>query len=329
MDNNVAPKVSVIVPVYNAEHVLSRTVESLQKQDYRSIEIILVNDGSKDDSLNVCNALAKTDSRILVIDKPNGGASSARNAGLYRATGEYVTFADSDDFVDPDYVSNLMKPVFDHGTMFVQAGYVEELNGSVKEVNCTEEDLCLHDMEQVLLILRGLVCSKIYSMEVIKKHGLCFPENITIAEDLCFVLSYVSYVDQWDFVNVSNYHYVMREDSASHTRHSIPSLFSQLKTEYDLITNLKEKFNLSGPGLNYRYQLLAENMGWFLSNLFLYGTFHEKKKYLSEFPREISDLGYNLSSAVRGAKIKKYLIVNRKWKLLGLVYKIFSKIAGK
>ena len=101
--------ISIIVPVYNAERTLHRCVTSLVEQIYPNIEILLVNDGSKDASLEMCRGYERQDSRIRVIDKPNGGVSSARNAGLDVARGEYIMFCDSDDWVSPLWCEHMVR----------------------------------------------------------------------------------------------------------------------------------------------------------------------------------------------------------------------------
>ena len=103
--------VSIIVPVYNVEKFIFKTVNSILNQDYKNIEIILVDDGSPDNSARIIDELAKKDNRIVCVHKENGGVSSARNAGLKIATGEYVTFIDGDDWVEPNYVSYLLNLV--------------------------------------------------------------------------------------------------------------------------------------------------------------------------------------------------------------------------
>ena len=103
--------VSVIIPVYNVEEFIFRTVESVMNQDYKNIEIILVDDGSLDNSAKIINELAKKDDRITCVHKENGGVLSARNAGLRIASGEYVTFIDGDDWVEPKYISCLLNLV--------------------------------------------------------------------------------------------------------------------------------------------------------------------------------------------------------------------------
>ena len=102
-------KISIIVPIYNAETTLERCISSLVHQSYKDIEIILVNDGSQDHSLQICERFAKEDSRIIVIDKENGGVSSARNIGISKAGGEFLMFCDSDDWVKRDYCKDMLR----------------------------------------------------------------------------------------------------------------------------------------------------------------------------------------------------------------------------
>ena len=99
------PEISIIVPVYNAEDYLVRCLDSIKKQNFTEWECILVNDGSTDNSVELCNRYADEDSRFKVINKNNGGVSSARNVGLDVAVGTWIAFVDSDDFVDPDYLT--------------------------------------------------------------------------------------------------------------------------------------------------------------------------------------------------------------------------------
>ena len=100
--------VSIIIPVYNVEEFIFKTVKSVMNQDYKDIEIILVDDGSPDNSAKIIDELAKRDDRIVCVHKDNGGVSSARNVGLRMASGEYVTFIDGDDWVEPNYISYLL-----------------------------------------------------------------------------------------------------------------------------------------------------------------------------------------------------------------------------
>lgn len=122
------PLVTVIIPVYNTEKYLKTCVDSVCLSDYGELEIILVDDGSPDDSPRICDELAKGDSRITVIHKENGGLSSARNAALDIASGEYVTFVDSDDLIKPDMISKMLEIVQNEACQIVKCGMVLTLD---------------------------------------------------------------------------------------------------------------------------------------------------------------------------------------------------------
>ena len=115
--------VSIIVPVYNAKKYLSNTLESILKQSYKNLEIILVNDGSTDNSKEICEHYAKIDSRIILLNKINGGVSSARNYGLEVAKGDYVSFIDSDDYLTVDMIETLVKDVQNTDVEIAVCGY--------------------------------------------------------------------------------------------------------------------------------------------------------------------------------------------------------------
>lgn len=117
------PLVSIIVPVYNAQSHLSRCLESICGQEYKNLELIVINDGSKDKSLPVCEEFRKKDSRILLVDKANSGVSDTRNLGLKLAGGKYVQFVDSDDYIAPDYTARLVEAAEKTGADLVISPY--------------------------------------------------------------------------------------------------------------------------------------------------------------------------------------------------------------
>ena len=119
---NQSPRISVIVPVYNVEQYLPRCVESILAQTYENLEILLVDDGTKDNCGAICDAYARQDERVKVIHKENGGLSSARNAGIDVSTGEYFSFVDSDDWIEPDMYEKMMALTEKYGVRLVCAG---------------------------------------------------------------------------------------------------------------------------------------------------------------------------------------------------------------
>ena len=119
------PLISVIVPIYNVEKYLDRCVDSIINQTYKNLEIILVDDGSPDNCPQMCDDYAKKDSRIKVVHKENGGLSDARNVGMEVATGEYVSFIDSDDYISLDFYETLLETIVDNDSDIVECGVVK------------------------------------------------------------------------------------------------------------------------------------------------------------------------------------------------------------
>ena len=161
--------VSVIVPVYNVEKFIFKTVNSILNQDYKNIKIILVDDGSPDISAKIIDELAKKDNRIVWVHKENGGVSSARNAGLKIATGEYVIFIDGDDWVEPNYVSYLLNLVEKNKC---EIG-MNKNNYSDDNMNSSDREYVVSDEKAIEWIYLGdifvAVWNKIYSMQFLKK----------------------------------------------------------------------------------------------------------------------------------------------------------------
>lgn len=196
-DSDMDELISIIVPVYNAEKTLERCVRSLMGQTYENIEIILVNDGSKDNSLNLCRQFAAGDSRIVVIDKPNGGVSSARNAGLDVARGEFVMFCDSDDWVEPEWCQVLYEAY--QPEMLVMCGcYVEgqqdvlphEIKAaSVREIHSKR------NFSELYLCCFNAPWNKIYLRSTIEDKKLRFDQRIRNGEDYLFNVGYLSRIE--------------------------------------------------------------------------------------------------------------------------------------
>ena len=170
-----APLLSVIVPVYNVEKYLEKCVESILNQTYSNLEVILVNDGSKDTSGSICDALAQKDPRVLVIHQENGGLSSARNMGIEAATGEYITFVDSDDWIEPDGYEHLMDLMHRNQVNLVCGGNynVDEQTGERTLGVCPrkEEIITTEEMVGRMFLWQDCdssVCDKIFHHSLLK-----------------------------------------------------------------------------------------------------------------------------------------------------------------
>lgn len=228
--------ISIIVPVYNAERTLRRCVQSLTGQTYGNIEILLVNDGSRDGSLALCREFEKEDSRIRVIDKPNGGVSSARNAGLDAARGEFVMFCDSDDWVSPAFCETMLRNAAAQDlTVCSIAG-----NGPGDEPQ-TEAPAKLVRSGDFLKYpaVMSAPWNKLYHTEVINKHGLRFSEQLRLGEDFVFVLEYLGCLKgQVRLLEQKLYYYDLSTEG-SLSKRSVP--MEQCDLFYRRITAAMEK----------------------------------------------------------------------------------------
>lgn len=219
-------KFSIIIPVYNVEKYLNECVDSVINQTYKNMEIILVDDGSTDNSPRICDSYAEKDNRIRVIHKENGGLSSARNAGIRNMTGNYVLFIDSDDFWDSNRViEDISNIVGKKNADIVCFGYKEyyESKNEYKSVidagGISIDNASMCDALSKLLsagIYTSSACSKAIRSEIILKNNLYFVENIT-SEDIDWSARLLLKSHCFAVYNNDFYVYRQREDSITHT----------------------------------------------------------------------------------------------------------------
>ena len=182
--------ISIIVPVYNAERTLHRCVTSLVEQSYPNIEILLVNDGSKDASLEMCRGYERQDSRIRVIDKPNGGVSSARNAGLDVARGEYIMFCDSDDWVSPLWCEHMVRNHIPQNLTVCEIAWGGP-DAEAKDQQLSEETIVERNRFLQFSFVMCPPWNKLFERNAIQKSDLRFSGDLRLGEDLIFVMEYL------------------------------------------------------------------------------------------------------------------------------------------
>ena len=211
------PLISVIVPIYNVEEYLNRCVESLVNQTYKNLEIILVDDGSPDNCPQMCDDWAKKDSRIKVVHKKNGGLSDARNAGLRIATGEYIAFVDSDDWIERCYIEALYRAAADNDAELSACDVRFVPDGEEPEsVNCSDDLPKVFNAEEALSQLikgegfRAVAWNKLYSREILENE---FFEVGKYHEDEFFTYRIIDKCEKLSYVNIPLYNYRQREGS--------------------------------------------------------------------------------------------------------------------
>ena len=219
------PLVSIIVPVYNAAPHLAGCIQSIRRQRYTNIEIILVNDGSKDVSLPICDMYAQVDSRIKVLNKPNSGVSATRNMAIDQARGEYIQFVDSDDWLDPNATRLLVERAEETGSDLVISHYCRvdvdrmSIHGFLDEVGIlTQAELARQLMEEPASFYYGVMWNKLYRRSIIQQHDIRCSEDITWSEDFLFNLEYIRYAQKFCALQTPIYYYRKTEGSITATQ---------------------------------------------------------------------------------------------------------------
>ena len=234
-------KISVIVPIYKVEDYLHRCVDSIINQTYTNLEIILVDDGSPDNCPMICDEYAKKDSRIRVVHKKNGGLSDARNAGIDIATGEYIMFIDSDDFVDIEMMESMMKNMIDNNVDMVVCNikYVYE-DREVVKYNQADRILDRYEaMEEYLKdgVVQAVAWNKLYKKSLI--NDMRYKVGKT-NEDEFFTYKVVDKTDKIYYNSRPFYNYIQR-DSSIMGKYSLKRL-DGVEASYERLNFIKERY---------------------------------------------------------------------------------------
>ena len=258
------PQVSIIVPVYNVENYIERCLNSLVNQTFKDIEIITINDGSTDKSLELLNKYAKEDIRISVIDLGDEGVSYCRNLGIEKANGKYIMFVDSDDWIDSSMVEVMYKKAEENKLDLVMCSYIREFKDHSKEkiFNLPQEIIYKEDKVKNELLRKlvgpikeelsnpemldalGTVWGKLYRADILKENKIKFVDlkEIGSAEDTLFNIFTFNYLSKVMFLNKHMYHY-WRDNPKSVTSQYNPKLKEQRKVFFKYISDFIKENN--------------------------------------------------------------------------------------
>lgn len=301
------PKISIIVPVYNVEKYICRCIDSILNQTFSDFELILVDDGSPDNCPQICDYYFNMDNRVKVIHKENGGVSSARNAGLDIAKGEYIAFVDSDDWIEEDMYQILYNTSVKYDADVVECdiffiyNHVDNINKCINgETQIGNRDFAL---ERIMKIpSSNFVYNKLYKRYTFK--NLRFP-NAKRFEDVYITYKIILKTEKYIYINSKKYYYFIRENSLSHMKNYstelLEAIYSQEERFYSLKKNVVPKYIIDLAEQRYlldllrHYRLLSKNC-----------RSDEDNKHLNNIRKLIID-NYN------GFMNNKLLRKERKW----------------
>ena len=238
-------KVSIIIPIYNSQEYLEECIKSVLSQSYKNIEIILVNDGSVDDSFLICKKYEKLNSNVLVKNQNNLGAVLARKTGIENATGDYITFVDSDDYVDQDYIEKLMLNMYENdlvtsGLIYGNNYAYDGILPGAYDVNINSPVIknMIYAKDNVNIGILTNMCGKMFKTDLVKKIIQEVDAGIYYGEDGEFVYKYVLLCKKVYISEYCGYHYRLNNASVTHKIHedfliNVNKLYLSLKKTFE------------------------------------------------------------------------------------------------
>lgn len=334
-------KISIIVPCYNAEKYLKKCLDSIINQTYNNIEIILVNDGSKDKTVKILKDYEKRDNRIIVIDKENTGVSDSRNIGIEKATGKYVMFADADDYLEVDAVESLYKAIIIKKCKIVRGNYKRQFNSSSEN----EKSIGKYNNKNVQDILKYILSGKIncyvwlliIERNFLKRENLKFSPDLKIMEDTYFYIQLLG-KEKIYFYDKVVYNYVENENSASRDIKKAKDIYIEmLKAEQYIVDELKRNNFWSNEIRNIIIKKIIingiSNCTW---NLYKAREKKQLKDFLSYIDKnknirfafkimDISGIRLDKKIVIKLIKNKHYKILYGFYKLKYIIYSLMKR----
>lgn len=308
-------KVSLIVPVYNVENYIRKCIESILKQTYTNIEILLIDDGSMDESGKICDEYARIDSKIKVFHTTNNGVSNARNFGIKKANGDYLMFVDADDFIEKEMVEKMIANIKD--SEMVICGYWEVFKNLNVKHNVIENEEIINFEEAINRIFErdyygGYLWNKLFITSIVKENNISFESNIHMCEDLLFVIRYMIYCKKIKVIPECFYYYRMRKSSMVWNKSD--NKFQSLFISYHIIYEILKKEHIQMTKFYYSW----------LTNIFL------NKKMFEDY-RKKNNSNLSLYKIYFSELFSKEISIKRKFKLVIIkrfrfIYDIYMKI---
>lgn len=243
------PKVSVIVPIYNVEKYLEKCINSLLSQTLEDIQIILVNDGSKDNSGNIAKEYEQNNKdRVIYVEKENGGLSDARNYGLKYATGDFIAFLDSDDYIEKNAYEEMYNKAIEENADYVECDFIWEFPNKIR----VDKQYPYKNKKEMLSFVRVVAWNKLIKRQLITDNNLEFPKGLRY-EDVEFTYKLIPFINKFAYVDKPFIHYVQRKGSIANVQNErTAEIFTVLDNviEFYKKNNIYEKYR---DELEYNY----------------------------------------------------------------------------
>lgn len=317
------PLISIVVPVYNAMNSIERCVTSILNQSYSHFELVLVNDGSKDQSLSICHAFQEKDLRIKVIDIPNGGVSNARNTGISHCKGEYLVFVDADDYIEEYYLEKMMNNYAQDA--LIMCSYFHETSTFIQPIvyGTKDKEICFvasfYDLYEEHLM--PAIWNKLYDLETIKENAVSFRKNLSLGEDLLFNLDYIraKNIKKLVVLNLPLYHYVQADEGSLSKSFSEKNIVA-LGIIYDEMINFMTSYVGESKQITFMKERFYYQVLYFLEMMYIKGqeVTNFAKKFIKK--NDASSLEEILKQS-KNIKLKVKL-----WVICYMDFKMFYRI---
>ena len=322
--------ISVIVPIHNSEKYMVKCIDSILSQTYTDFELILIDDGSSDNSPKICDEYAVQDNRIVVIHKKNGGVSSARNNGIIIAKGEFITFVDSDDYIEKDFLLNAIEGIKETDMYLsgITMEYFEDnkIVNSVTYSQIKSENMTIKELLENLEVTYPQICicgpcCKLYKSKIIKSNNILFDEKLNLGEDTLFNLQYYKNIKNVYFDMKTFYHY-RRINGESLFSSFHPDTYEKHVKVYDTMRELIKDKNCSDESIKKFENLYTSLLIGCIHHVFKFSK--EKKdrieiinKVVNNNYVKLSDTSENIKNRFITSCVKK-----KRKKILFLVFSL-------
>lgn len=317
-----SPEISIIVPIYNTEKFLPRCFDSILKQTFTNFECILIDDGSRDKSLVICENYRQQDDRIIVAHQENSGVSIARNKGLEIARGKYVCFIDSDDYIEKNMLEKLVVAINNANTEVACCGYTEDNKvrplcneDFIFSKSSTTEIVHYLEMRQAF----GIVVNKIYKKAIIDTHAIKFSELIKFGEDMLFSLQYFRYV-KTAYISSHCLYYYLHENPNAITKSKMT--FDEMNFRFDTVTKILMYIDNNVKSALYS-ELLAKDFIYTIALLFRLYTEQKRTEERLEIVNKLKNF-YRENRAKN--KFRTLMVAGTYKMLIYLPPRLFGKI---